>query len=91
MHFLAEKIKKDLRIWKKSSTFARFFARSRLKRAVLLRNQQEEWDRDTGDNGVEIQGMIGCGERGLIDCEKIKYYNTMLKICEIRGKKAMGG
>ena len=38
MHFLAEKIKKDLRIWNKSSTFARFFARSRLKRAVLLRN-----------------------------------------------------
>ena len=26
-----------------------------------------------------------------IGCEKIKYYNTMSKICQITGKKAMGG
>lgn len=72
-----------MRIWKKSSTFARFFAWSRLKRADLLRNEQEEWGRDIGGDRVL--------QEGLIDCEKIKYYNTMSKICQITGKKAMGG
>ena len=83
MHFFFRKKQKDLRIWKKSSTFARFFAWSRLKRADLLRNEQEEWGRDTGGDRVLQEGLIGC--------EKIKYYNTMSKICQITGKKAMGG
>lgn len=42
-------------------------------------------------SGAEIQGAIGLRQEGAIDCEKIKYYNTMSKICQITGKKAMGG
>ena len=49
-------------------------------------------------SGVDRQGATGqrfgddkVRQEGLIDCEKIKYYNTMSKICQITGKKAMGG
>ena len=49
-------------------------------------------------SGVDIQGTrgerygaIGVRQEGAIGCEKIKYYNKMSKICQITGKKAMGG
>ena len=49
-------------------------------------------------SGAEIQGTrgerygsIGLRQEGVIGCEKIKYYNKMSKICQITGKKAMGG
>ena len=40
---------------------------------------------------VELRGTIGLRRDGVIDCEKTKYYNKMSKICQITGKKAMGG
>ena len=41
--------------------------------------------------GGERYGAIGLRQEGVIGCEKIKYYNKMSKICQITGKKAMGG
>lgn len=57
----------------------------------MLRNKQKERGRDTVDDGVERYGSIGLRQEGVIGCEKIKYYNKMSKICQITGKKAMGG